>query len=140
LIGRDKHKSAEFIIRTFLPLVYATDPKRNAIIVGQTKDLYFVKSDMRAWKTTLNHNLGCENIIVIKNGSKNEITTKLKSFVNEGLPGDIISVYITGHSDDLFGETSIEPVKLHQHQKGESITCKTSIEMTIYYHYYTIFT
>jgi predicted transcriptional regulator len=66
LIGRDKYKSAEFIIRSFLPLV------------------------------------------------------------NEGLPGDILSVYVTGHSHDLFGETSIEPVKLHQHQKGENITCKTN--------------
>jgi hypothetical protein len=48
---------------------------------------------MRVWKTTLNHNLGCENIIVIKNGLKNETTTKLKSFVNEGLPGDILFRY-----------------------------------------------
>jgi hypothetical protein len=74
--------------------VYAFDPKRKAIIVGQTKDLYFVKSDMRVWKTTLNQNLGCQNIIVIKNGSKNEIITKLKNYVNEGLSGDLLSVYV----------------------------------------------
>jgi hypothetical protein len=122
LIGRDSHKGVEFILRNFIPPVYGTNPRRKAIIIGQTKELYYVKSDIKIWKTTLEQNLGCKNIVVIKNGSKNEITTKLKSFVSEGLPGDILLVYITGHSHDHFGETSIEPVKLHKHQKGESIT------------------
>jgi hypothetical protein len=55
--------------------------RRKALILGQISDLKYVKSDIEMWEDVLIKNLGCNDIKVIKNGSKYRIKHELNIFV-----------------------------------------------------------